>query len=168
MSDKITLSHIVAASENNAIGVNGDLPWNIPEDMEFFRSTTKGKIIIMGRKTFESVGHPLPKRLNLVITRQKNYQAEGSKVFSSLEEAIEFAKTQVDQYDPEIFIIGGGEIYKQSISLVDRIYLTRIHKSIDGDAFYPDVLDSEFDLVAQSDRTEPVPFSFLTFNRKKN
>lgn len=166
MSAKITLSHIVAASKNNCIGVNGELPWDIPEDMKFFRSTTKNKIIIMGRKTFESVGHPLPHRMNLIVTRQSEYQAKDSHVFSSIEDAIEYAKTHVDKYDPEIFIIGGGEIYKQSIDLVDRIYITRIDKEIEGDAFYPDIPEDRFKLVAQSDRTEPVPFSFLTFERK--
>ncbi len=164
--NEITFSHIVAASKNNVIGVNGELPWDIPEDMKFFRDKTKGKIIIMGRKTFESVGHPLPKRLNLVITRQKDYQAEGAVVFKSLPAAMEFAKTKVSDYDNEIFVIGGGEIYKQSLDSMDTVYLTRIHKEIDGDAYYPDLSESDFELVQQEDRTEPVPFSFLTFRKK--
>jgi dihydrofolate reductase len=88
------LSHIVAASQNNVIGVNNDLPWSIPEDMKFFRDKTKGKALIMGRKTFESVGHPLPKRLNVVVTRQKDYAPEGAVVVSSVEEGIELCKSR--------------------------------------------------------------------------
>ena len=162
----ITLAHITAASENNVVGIDGDLPWDIPEDMKFFRDTTKGKAIIMGRKTFESVGHPLPKRLNVVVTRQKDYKAEGATVFQTIEEAIEFCKTKTDDYGEEIFIIGGGEIYKQTISLVDTIYITRIHREIEGDAFYPEFDESQFDLVSSTKRTEPEAFTFLTFKRK--
>ncbi len=161
----ISFSHIVAASSNHVIGADGGLPWDIPEDMKFFRSTTAGKIIIMGRKTFESVGHPLPKRLNLVVTRQKDYIAEGAIVFSTIEEAMNFAKTKVDDYDPEIFIIGGGEIYKQSLPLVDTVYLTRIHQDIKGDTLYPQLDPAQFELSHQEDRTEPVPFSFLTYKK---
>jgi len=161
----ITFSHIVAASENNVIGCNGGLPWDIPEDMKFFRNKTKGKIIIMGRKTFESVGHPLPNRLNLVITRQKDYKAEGAEVFPNLEKAMEYAKTRISDYDPEIFVIGGGEIYKQSLNQMDTVYLTRIHKSIEGDAYYPEISENDFELAAQEDRSEPVAFSFLTYKK---
>jgi len=161
----ISFSHIVAASENNVIGSEGGLPWDIPEDMKFFRDKTKGKIIIMGRKTFESVGHPLPKRLNLVVTRQSDYKAEGAEVFPSIEKAMEYAKTRIQDYDPEIFVIGGGEIYKQSLKQMDTVYLTRIYKTIEGDAYYPDINDDEFKLAAQEDRTEPVPFSFLTYKK---
>ena len=165
MSKNYILSHIVAASANNVIGVDGELPWDIPEDMKFFRTKTSKKIIIMGRKTFESVGHPLPNRLNIVISRQENYKADGADVFTNLTDAIEFAKTKTDEYDSEIFIIGGGEIYKQSLSLIDKVYLTRIHKTIEGDAHYPDTSENEFKVVDKSDRQEPVPFSFLTYER---
>lgn len=162
----ITLAHITAASKNNVVGVNGDLPWDIPEDMKFFRDTTKGKAIIMGRKTFESVGHPLPKRLNVVVTRQKDYKAEGATVFQTIEDAIKFCKTQTDQYGEEIFIIGGGEIYKQTINIVDTIYLTRIHREIDGDAFYPEFDESQFTLIRNDKRETPEAFTFLTYKRK--
>ena len=161
----ISFSHIVAASENNVIGCDGGLPWDIPEDMKFFRTKTKGKIIIMGRKTFESVGHPLPKRLNLVVTRQDDYKAEGAEVFKSLEDAMEYAKTRVNEYDPEIFVIGGGEIYKQSLNKMDTVYLTRINKTIEGDAYYPEINESEFKLADKQDRSEPVSFSFLTYKK---
>ena len=164
----MTLSHIVAAAENDVIGVNNDLPWDIPEDMKFFRDKTKGRAMIMGRKTYESVGHTLPNRLSIIITRQKDYKVDNPNavVKPDLASAIEFAKTQVSKWGDEIFIIGGGEIFKDSMDLVDVIYLTRIHKTYDGDIKYPKVDAKKFELVEQRDRTEPVPFSFLTYSRR--
>jgi dihydrofolate reductase len=161
------LSHIVAASQNNVIGVNNDLPWSIPEDMKFFRDKTKGKALIMGRKTFESVGHPLPKRLNVVVTRQKDYAPEGAVVVSSVEEGIELCKSRMDEYGEEIFIIGGGQIFKDTMDIVDIIYLTRIHKDYDGDILYPDVNPLKFEEVERRERHEPVGFTFLTYKKKK-
>lgn len=165
----MTLSHIVAASENDVIGVNNTLPWDIPEDMKFFREKTKGKALIMGRKTFESVGHPLPNRLNVVVTRQADYKADHPNVVvrPNLKSAIEYCKTQTSKYGDEVFIIGGGEIFKESMDIVDMIYLTRIHKPFAGDILYPKVDKKQFELVEQRDRSEPVPFSFLTYIRKK-
>jgi dihydrofolate reductase len=161
------LSHIVAAAQNGVIGVNNGLPWNIPEDMKFFREKTTGKAMIMGRKTFESVGHPLPNRLNVVVTRNKDYKAEGAHVFQTLQEAIEFCKTQTDKYGDEIFIIGGGEIFKDSMDIVDVIYLTRIYKFYPGDIVYPELDPNIWEEVERRDREEPVRFSFLTYKRKK-
>ncbi|MBX3020866.1 MAG: dihydrofolate reductase [Bdellovibrionales bacterium] len=165
----MTLSHIVAAAENDVIGVNNALPWDIPEDMKFFREKTKGKALIMGRKTFESVGHPLPQRLNVVVTRQKDYTFDAPNVVvkPDLKSAIEYCKTQTSKYGEEIFIIGGGEIFKESMGIVDMIYLTRIHKEYPGDIRYPKVDSKNFELVEQRDREEPVAFSFLTYIRKK-
>lgn len=168
------LSHIVAVSENNVIGVHNDLPWNIPEDMKFFKDKTKGRALIMGRKTFESVGHPLPHRLNVVITRQANYKTDGPEgvrqdnvvVVPDLTSAIAHCKGVIGKYGDEIFIIGGGEIFRESIRKVDIIYLTRIHKNFEGDVFYPEVPEDLFQLVERRDRTEPVPFSFLTYSRR--
>lgn len=163
------LSHIVAVAANDVIGVQNTLPWDIPEDMKFFRDKTKGKALIMGRKTCESVGHPLPHRLNVIVTRQKNYPVSAPNVVvqPDLHSAIEYCKGQVSKYGEEIFIIGGGEIFKESLPLVDVIYLTRIHKNFPGDILYPKLNPNEFDLVEQRDRTEPVPFSFLTYTRRK-
>lgn len=162
----MTLAHIVAAAKNGVIGVNNTLPWDIPEDMKFFKDKTKGKVIIMGRKTFESVGHPLPNRLSIVITRQQGYKHDGIVVVPTLQKAIEYAKTQTAKYGDEVFIIGGGEIFKDSMNLVDKIYLTRIHQNFPGDIIYPEVPLDQFKLVEQSDRKQPVPFSFLTYLRK--
>ncbi len=164
----MSLSHIVAVSQNDVIGVNNTLPWDIPEDMKFFREKTKGRAIIMGRKTFESVGHPLPHRLNIVITRQQDYKSEAPNVIvvANLKAAIEAARAQVSKYGDEIFIIGGGEIFKESMDLVDVIYLTRIHKEFPGDIKYPKVDPAKFTLIEQRDRIEPVPFSFLTYAKR--
>jgi dihydrofolate reductase len=163
------LSHIVAAASNDVIGVDNDLPWDIPEDMQFFRAKTKGKALIMGRKTFESVGHPLPHRLSVVVTHKKDYpqQSPTMVVKGDLHSAIEYCRTQSAKYGEEIFIIGGGEIFKESMPLVDVIYLTRIHKDYPGDIKYPKVDPKEFALIEQRDCTEPVPFSFLTYARRK-
>lgn len=164
----IKIAHIVAAAENNVIGNGNDLPWDIPEDMNFFKEKTKGRCLIMGRKTFESVGHPLPNRLNIVVTRQKDYKPPAGNVVvkPNIEEAVAFAKTQTDKYGEEIFIIGGGEIYKQSMDMVDIIYLTRIHEIFDGDAEYPVLDPKTFELIESRDREEPIPFTFQTYIRK--
>lgn len=163
------ISHIVAVSENDVIGVNNDLPWEIPEDMKFFRDKTKGRAMIMGRKTYESVGHPLPGRLSIIVTRNKDYKVDSplAVIQPDLKSAIAYAKTQVSKWGEEIFIIGGGEIFKESMDEVDVIYLTRIHKNYDGDIKYPHVDAKKFELVEERARTEPVPFTFLTYFRRK-
>ncbi len=173
--DKPMVAHIVAAAENGVIGREGELPWSIPEDMKWFRDRTKGHALIMGRKTFEAVEHPLPNRLNVVITRQKDYKVKSTTspnspvhVVTTIEEALAYCRERAAQYGNEIFIIGGGEIYHQSVKYVDTIYLTRIHRRYEGDATYPDPDLSQFKLVEQLDRTQPEPFSFLTYKRKNS
>lgn len=171
MCKMISIVHVVAASENNVIGINGDLPWHIPEDLQFFKDATIHKPIIMGRKTFESLPNKkgLPKRLNIVITRQDNYQAENAHVFKSLEEALDFAKSQKDQYGEELCIIGGGEIFKQSLEITQKVFLTRVHTDIkDGDAFYPELPD-HFEKVESIKKTQEdgLSYSFETFVNKK-
>lgn len=165
----MTIAHILAVSSNDVIGVNNELPWDIPEDMKFFRDKTKGKALIMGRKTFESVGHPLPHRLNVVVTRQKNFKADAPNVVvqPDLDSAIDYCRTKTSLYGDEIFIIGGGEIFRESMNLVDVIYLTRIHQPFAGDIKYPQVDPNKFELVEQRDREAPVPFSFQVFTRRK-
>ena len=126
-------SLIVAASENNVIGRNNALPWNLPDDLKHFRSLTENKAIIMGRKTYESIGHPLKNRTNIVLTRQSDTSIPGCIVAQSLSEAFECIPSSID----EVFVIGGADIYAQALGIVDRIYLTRVHAVIDGDAFFP-------------------------------
>ena len=155
-------SHIVAVSQNNVIGIKNKLPWNIPEDLKFFRNKTKGRTVIMGRKTFESLGSPLPQRLNIVISRSQIF--EGVIMANDIDEAIK--KAQKEKNPHEFFIIGGGEIYKQSLDKVQKIYLTRIYKKYEGDAFYPEVPEDQFHLVEQIDHKGDPDFSFLTYVRK--
>jgi dihydrofolate reductase len=176
------IAHIVAASENGIIGKDGDLPWSIPEDMKWFRERTKGRALIMGRKTFEAVEHPLPNRLNVVVTRQTDYldtmqsSAQGEAklnhptapvvIVSTIEEGIAECNKVLNKWKNEIFIIGGGEIYHQSVKFVDTIYLTRIHAKFEGDASYPDPDPEIFKLSEQLARTGPIPFTFETWVRK--
>jgi dihydrofolate reductase len=162
------LSAIAAMAANRVIGKDGDLPWKIPEDMKFFREKTSGHIMIMGRKTFDSFGgKPLPNRLNIVITRQKDYEPEGAHVVSNVEEAIEYARGLVDSgaWPEEVFIIGGGEIYKQMLPATDRIYLTEIHEEVTGDTKFPEFDEDEFEEVERLPRKKPVEFDFVTYER---
>lgn len=167
------LTHVVACSENRVIGTQGGLPWNLPEDMKFFRDTTKGHIMIMGRKTFESFnGRALPNRYHIVITRdaaKQNFPSTESSpvVFvSSIDEAIKHAAPLTAKWGEEVFVIGGGEIYKQIMDKTDKIYLTLIHQEFAGDTYYPEIDEKVFTLTNRRDVESPVPFSFLTYLRK--
>ena len=131
------ISLVVAASDNHAIGKDNQLLWHLPKDMRFFKNTTWALPILMGRKTFESLGNKvLPGRLNIIITRQVNKEYEGAKVVASLEEAIELAKQ--NDYK-ELMVIGGGEIYSMAMPLAQTIYLTRVHTTIEGDTYFPEL-----------------------------
>jgi dihydrofolate reductase len=132
------ISQIVAMAKNRVIGKDNQMPWHLPEDLKRFRKITSNSIVIMGRKTFESIGKPLPKRLNVIITRNPEYKAQGCEVFTSVAEALEFCNGQKDKWGEEVFIIGGAEIYRQTISRTDRIYLTLIDKEFEGDTFFPE------------------------------
>lgn len=128
------LSLVVAASLNHAIGKNNQLLWHLPNDLRFFKNTTWGCPVIMGRKTFESVGKPLPGRTNIIITRQTDWQSTGTIVANNLDHALQLAK---DTGCTDAFIIGGGEIYQLSMQMADRVYLTLVHTNIDGDTYFP-------------------------------
>jgi dihydrofolate reductase len=137
----MTISIIVAVADNNVIGKDNKLIWHLPDDMKFFMEKTTGHCVITGRKNYESIPlkfRPLPNRTNIVVTNQQNYQAPGAIVVSSIEDAITKAKETDDE---EIFIIGGAEIYKQTLNITDRIYLTKIYHTFDGDAFFPEIND---------------------------
>ncbi|MCW3105653.1 MAG: dihydrofolate reductase [Segetibacter sp.] len=143
------ISLIVAASENNVIGKNNDLPWRLPNDMKYFKNTTWGMPVIMGRKTFESMkNEPLPGRINIVITRQTNWKPEGAVVVHSWNDAMFVAK---DADCKEVFVIGGGEIFKDTVKKADRIYMTRVHTIIDGDVFFPEIDEKKWKLVSKRD-----------------
>lgn len=160
------ISIIVAASENNVIGINNMLPWRLPTDLKYFKSTTLGKPIVMGRKTFESLGKPLPGRPNIVITRQKEFQPEGAYVVGSVEEGIEKAKSFGGD---ELFITGGSQIFEQAWPLVERIYLTRVYAVVHGDAFFPQLDGAEFELVTderhEADEKNQYSFAFQVWER---
>ena len=162
---KSELTIIAAASTNNVIGFDNKLIWNIPKDLKRFKELTQGHSVIMGRKTFESLPSPLPNRRNIVVTRNKYYSPEGIEVFSSIEDAIYVCK---DDLQP--FIIGGGEIYSQTINLVDKIELTRVYKDYQGDAFFPDIPLDKFELASELvnylDDDSNTKYSFLTYIKK--
>lgn len=135
-----TLSIIVAMSNNRAIGKDNKLLWHLPEDLKYFKRVTMGKPIIMGRKTFDSIGRPLPGRLNIVVTRQSDWQHENVKVVDSIDEAMIVADAQafIDGID-EVMLLGGAELYKAALEKADKLYLTRVDAEIEGDAFFPEI-----------------------------
>ena len=168
---RMIISLIVAASTNNAIGKDNQLLWHLPNDMKFFKNTTWGMPVVMGRKTFEALaGEPLPGRFNFVITRNKDWQPNRDKVtvVPSLEEAIG-AAGQTDA--KETFIIGGGEIYTLSMPIADRIYMTRVHADLEGDAFFPAIDGAEWTLSSNmdfpADEKHAYSYSFQLWERKK-
>ena len=160
------LSAIAAMASNRVVGRNGDLPWRIPEDFKFFKDKTTGHIMIMGRKTFDSLKGPLPKRMHIVITRDQTYKPEGAIVVHSVDEALKVAKSHLDKWPEEVFIIGGGEIWRQTMNIMDRIYLTEIKKPYEGDATFPEFDKSVFKEVERSPRFEPEAFDFVTYERR--
>jgi len=144
MSD-VKISMIVACARNRTIGLDGGMPWHVSGDLKFFKQATLGKPVIMGRKTYQSIGGPLPGRANIVITRDKNFSAPGIDVVHTLDQAIRKAKTiaTIDGAG-EVMIIGGAEIYQQALALADRIYMTRIDMTVEGDAFFPELDDDQW------------------------
>lgn len=163
----MTLSIIVAMSQNRVIGKDNKLPWHLSEDLKRFKKITMGHPIIMGRKTYESIGRPLPGRENIVITRNPEFKAEGVTIVHSLEEAVK-------RKDPkeELFIIGGAEIYKSALPQVDKLYITRIEKDFDGDVFFPEIdKKKDFKVIEESQKLisekNQLPYLFLTFRRRK-
>jgi dihydrofolate reductase len=157
------LTLIAATSTNNALGKDNQLVWHLPDDFKRFKALTSEHYIIMGRKTFESFPKPLPNRTHVIITRQSDYIApEGCIVVSSLEEAI-----KVCPKNEEIFIIGGGEIYKQSIDMADKVELTRVHTTVEADTFFPEINPEQwvlaFEEVHLKDEKHAFDFTFQTF-----
>lgn len=142
MQHSLPVSMIVAATRNQVIGRDNQMPWHLPDDLRYFKQRTLGKPIIMGRKTWESLGRPLPGRLNIVVTRQPGAEYEGAEVFSDLEAALQRGREwALQQGVDEVMLIGGGQLYQQALPLAQRVYLTRIDLELEGDTFFP-VLDS--------------------------
>lgn len=163
------VSQIVAIAKNRAMGINNNLPWHLPEDMKFFREKTKGHVMIMGRKTFDSLGSPLPHRQHIIITRQPNFKYDHPKVkiVSSLEQAIETAQGLLPEWPEEVFIIGGSGVFKESFPVTNKIYLTMIAQDFPGDVFYPEIPETLFKMTEKADvKDSSVPFAFTTWERK--
>ena len=163
----MTISIIVAASLNNAIGKNNQLLWHLPADLKFFKATTMGCPVIMGRKTFQSIGRTLPGRTNVVITRDKNFNSDnqfGIVVVSSIDEAL--VKLHAEK---EVFIIGGGEIYNQTIDIANVIYRTLVNTTIDGDVYFSDINSDAFNLVweekHEADEKNKFDYTYQKFER---
>lgn len=155
---------IAAQAENRVIGLDNKMPWHLPEDLQYFKKITLGKPVIMGRKTFESIGRPLPGRTNIVVTRQSDWRAEGVVTAPSLEQALSLAEQESPD---ELMVIGGAQIYAEALPLAQRIYLTQIHKEVEGDAWFPALGDQWVSVSRQdghSDRQD-LGYSFLTFDR---
>jgi dihydrofolate reductase len=159
------LTIIAAAAENNALGKDNQLVWHLPDDFKRFKKLTSGHHIIMGRKTFDSFPKLLPNRTHVVITRQDNFIKEGVLVVNSLERAIELSAD-----DPQPFVIGGGEIYKMSMKLADKIELTRVHGTFEADTFFPEIDENQWKLVSEEfhekDEKHNYAFTYLTYERK--
>lgn len=160
------ISQIVAVAENGVIGKDNDLIWRLPADLKYFKATTSGHHIIMGRKNYESIGRPLPNRTSVIITRNKDYKAEGCIVVNSIKEALEVAKASGET---EAFIIGGGEIYKSSLELTDKIYYTEVHETFEGDTFYPALDKKTWKEVTRenhfAEEKNPYAYSFVVYEK---
>jgi dihydrofolate reductase len=164
------ISQIAAVAANRVIGKNNDLPWRLPDDMKFFMNTTKGHHVIMGRKNYESLHdkyRPLPDRTNIVVTRQEGYQAPGCYVVHSVEEGITLAR---HAKEPELFIIGGAEIYQVSMPVTTRLYVTEIHAEVQGDTYYPEYDKSLWKEVSRTphnaDERHAYAFDIVVYERK--
>ncbi len=162
------ISVIAAAGENGAIGAGGKIPWDLPADLKHFREITAGHPVVMGRKTFESIGRPLPKRTNIVVTTDADYRAEGCAVAHSLEEAFRLAEGAPGA--DECFVIGGAQIYTLALPAAQKIYLTKVHGTFDGDAFFPKLDEKEWQLVDtkphKKDEKNPFDYDYLTFSAR--
>lgn len=159
-------SIMVARSDNHVIGKNNQLPWRMPADLRYFKQTTMGHYCIMGRKTFESVDNPLPGRTNVIITRQPEYHAEDCLVVHDLDEAFRQGEAQAQA---EIFVLGGAEIYKQALDVVDRIYLTEIKTTVDGDTFFPPIDSMQWKETKReehsADEKNPYDYAFVVLEK---
>lgn len=157
------ISLIVAMAKNRVIGNKGEIPWKIPGEQKMFKEITMGHTMIMGRKTFEAIGKALPGRTNIVVTRQADYPAPDCMVFNDLKSAIESCPPD----ESELFVIGGGQIYANTIGMADRIYLTVLPKEVPGDTFFPEFSESEFKIIKSEFIDGVVPYHFYIYEKSK-
>ena len=164
------LAVIVAAAENGVIGADNKLPWHLPEDLRYFKRITMGKPIVMGRKTFESIGRPLPGRTNIVISRNPGFSAEGIRVVASLEDALALAaEVAAAEGAQEVMVIGGAQVYQSALEQAQRLYLTRVHATVEGNAYLPELVWENW--VERSRERHPASaenpydYSFIIYDR---
>lgn len=169
-SDSPMIAIIVAMAENRVIGCNNQLPWHLPNDLRYFKANTMGKPIVMGRKTYESIGKPLPGRTNIVVSRNGDFEADGVYVAGSLNDAVAVATQQAkrDGVD-ELMVIGGAELYVQALPMAGRLYITQVHADVAGDAYFPQLDWSHWREVSRdsydADAANTYPHSFTVFQR---
>ena len=157
------ISAIVAMASNRVIGHRGDIPWKIPGEQKMFKEITLGHTVIMGRKTYESIGRPLPGRTNIVITRQSDYQAMGCIVAHDLDSALQSCPPQ----ETEAFICGGGQLYQASLPVTDRIYLTVLPREVAGDTYFPEIPEADFKMTKSEFIDGVEPYNFYIYDRVK-
>ncbi|AFD07335.1 dihydrofolate reductase [Solitalea canadensis DSM 3403] len=164
-SEKMNISIIVAQAENNVIGKSNQLIWHLPADLKHFKKLTTGNTIIMGRKTYDSIGRPLPNRRNVIISRNKDLKIEGCDLVNSLEEALELTRN-----DEKVFIIGGAQIYNQAMNIADTLFITEVKQVFEGDAFFPDIASDKWIEIARedhkADEKNRLDYSFVTYKRR--
>jgi dihydrofolate reductase len=163
------ISILVAASQNNVIGINNKLPWHLPADMKYFKNLTIGHHVIMGRKTFDALGKPLKERTNVIITRQEDLKIDGAVIVNDLKAVFDFCRSNGET---ECFVIGGGDIIRQAITWADKIYLTTIYQNFDGDTFLTPINKEDWKEVKnekhEPDEKNKYSYAFRVFERKKN
>ncbi|GIN77574.1 Dihydrofolate reductase [Bacillus paralicheniformis] len=160
------ISLITAMDRNRLIGKDNDLPWHLPQDLKYFKEVTKGHAVIMGRKTFESIGRPLPHRENIIVTSNKELDIPNCQVMHSTEEAVRFAKNK----NEECFVIGGSTLYAEILPFADKLYVTKIDETFEGDRYFPEFSEAEWEIVSRrkglKDDKNPYDYEFLVYQRK--
>ncbi len=159
----MTVSHVVAMAENRVIGRDGKMPWHIPGEQKIFRNLTVGRMLVIGRKTHESIGRVLPDRKTVIVTRQKDYHVQGACVVHSVEEALSLAEMLGND---DIVIGGGGELFAQTLPITDRIFLTVVHRSFDGETVYPELPEGQFVEVLRREVDASIPYTFIEYRRR--
>ncbi|MGG0187742.1 dihydrofolate reductase [Bacillus rhizoplanae] len=159
------ISLLVAMDKNRLIGKDNQLPWHLPADLAYFKKVTMGHPIIMGRKTFESIGRPLPGRTNIILTRNKNYEMEGCEVIHSIDDV----QKMDEQMNEEIFVIGGAEIFKEVLPFADRLYITKIEEVFEGDTFFPEINYDEWKEISVeqgvTDEKNPYTYAYHVYGK---
>lgn len=167
----LRLSLLVAMAKNRVIGRDNKLPWHLPADLKHFKFLTMGQTIVMGRKTYESIGRPLPGRVNIIITRQAGYEVPGATVVSSIDDALLMCE-KIRSINGENFIIGGEELYRQTLKICQRIYITEIQRDFEGDVYFPEIDPNEWEETQRdkhiSEKDTNLEYHFVVLDRKSN